>query len=169
VNSVSVVSGNTLVVNVTVAPDAALGFVDVTATTAGLSAAILNGLQIVAASPACSRDVTSDLQVARGGYRRNAAGRWLQTVRITNKRATAIAGPVRLVLDSLSSNSALFNSAGVTACALPPGSPVRDTGITAASGLAPGAAIDVLLEFTNPTNAGITYNLRALGGPGDGF
>mgnify|MGYP000922524477 CR=1 FL=1 len=63
--------------------------------------------------------------------------------------------PVSIVLDNLSNNANLFNKSGSTSCAAPVGAPYVDVNGTTAT-----------LEFTNPTNAGITYNLRILAGPG---
>lgn len=109
-------------------------------------------------------DVSASVQVTRGGFRRNATtGRYTQTVTLTNTGGTTISGPVSLVLDALSSNATLFNATGTTALRAPLGSPYLDL---SASSLAPGSAVTLTLEFTNPTNARISYNTRVLAGPG---
>src|SRR5262249_25164589 len=69
-----------------------------------------------------------------------------------------VAGPIYLVLDSLSANTSLTNKTGTTANN-PPASPY----ITVQTGsLAPGAATSVVLQFAAPTSGGITYSARTL-------
>jgi hypothetical protein len=66
-------------------------------------------------------------------------------------------------LDSLSNNASLFDGSGVTGCGSVTGSPYI---FTPALSFAPGASVSVVLQFTNPTNAAITYSTRVLTGPG---
>ena len=103
-------------------------------------------------------------QVARGGFRYNrTTNRYVQLVTLKNIGTSAITGPISLVLDSLSSNAALANQTGVTGATSPAGSPyINVTG----SDLAVRGIVAVTLEFTNPTNNGITYTTRVLAGPG---
>ena len=62
-----------------------------------------------------------------------------------------------------SSQSPLFNATGITDALVPPaGSPFLNANIT----LAPGQSTTFALQFTDPTNAAITYNTRVLAGPG---
>ncbi len=118
--------------------------------------------QIVSA-PACAADVSSQIQVTRSGFGYNfTTQRFVQTVTLKNTSANAIASPISLVLDNLSSNATLYSPTGTTACATPAGSPF----INWLSSLAPGASASIVLQFTNPTKAGITYATRVLAGSG---
>jgi hypothetical protein len=109
----------------------------------------------------CAMNVGNDVQVARSGYGYNfTTGRFIQTVTLKNTGSTIIAGPIALVVDSLSSNATLYNPGGMTSCAAPAGSPF----INWASDLAPAASASIVLQFTNPTRAAITYVPRVLAG-----
>jgi trimeric autotransporter adhesin len=113
----------------------------------------------------CATDVSHSVTVTRSGYVLNlGTGRYAQTVTVTNNSASTIAGPISLVLDSLSSNAALFDATGTTDSLQPPaGSPYITTNVT----LAPGQLATFGLQFTNPTRAAITYTTRVLAGPGE--
>lgn len=118
--------------------------------------------QVVQAT--CASDVSSQVSVTRSGYGYNfATGRFVQTVTLKNSGSGTIAGPISLVLDSLSGNAALFNSSGRTACAVPAGSPLINLG----SSLAAGASVTVQLQFTDPSKTGISYSTRVLAGSGN--
>lgn len=110
---------------------------------------------------ACANDVGSQVQITRSGYGYNfTTGRFVQTVTLKNTSASAIAAPISLVLDNLSSNATLFNPSGTTQCAVPAGSPF----VNLPGNLGPGASGSVTLQFTNPTKMGITYAARVLAG-----
>jgi hypothetical protein len=112
---------------------------------------------------ACASDVSSYIGVVRGGFVLNpATGRYSETVTLTNTSALTIAGPFSLVLDSLSANASLFNLSGTTYTFPPAGSPY----VSATATLAPGQKVAVVLQFTDPTRAAITYSTRVLAGPG---
>jgi len=100
--------------------------------------------------------------VKRGGFVRNrSTGLYAQQVTFTNNNSSTLTGPFHLALDNLSSNAALSNKTGNTTTSLPAGSPY----ITISSGnLAPGESTTVTLQFTNPSNGGITYSDRPLSG-----
>jgi len=118
--------------------------------------------QIVSA-PACGTDVDPQVQVTRSGFGYNfATQRFVQTVTLKNISSVTIASPISLVLDNLSSNATLFGSTGTTSCAVPGGSPF----INWLASLAPGASASIVLQFTDPTRAGITYATRILAGTG---
>jgi len=109
----------------------------------------------------CASVVSGAIQVAPSGFGYNfTTGRFVQTVTLTNSTSNTIAGPISLVLDSLSGNATLFNRSGLTACAAPLGSPF----ITVPGGLNPGASASVILQFADPSKAGITYAARVLAG-----
>jgi hypothetical protein len=98
-----------------------------------------------------------------GFVRDRRSGLYTQQVTLTNSTGAAIAGPVNLVLDSLSANATLANASGTTANNPPLGSPylvVPGTG----SGMAMGASATVTLQFSNPTNSAIAYTARTVTG-----
>ncbi len=115
------------------------------------------------ASP-CATDVSGSISVTRAGLVYNfGTQRFSQMVTLTNNSRSAIAGPVSLVLDGLSSNATLFNASGQTSCVAPLGSPY----ITAApTNLAAGASISVALQFTDPTKTTVSYSTGVLAGSG---
>jgi hypothetical protein len=66
----------------------------------------------------------NNVTVTRGGIVRDRkTGKYVQKVTITNNNANALDGSLVLVLDGLSVNATLANSAGVTAAYAPIGSP----------------------------------------------
>ena len=112
-------------------------------------------------------DVSTSVQVTRGGFRRNAlTRRFQQSVTLKNVSGTSIAGPVSLVIDNLSANATVFAPSGTTTCTAPAGRPYININIGSDAVMAPGESAVVVLEFVNPTNAGITYATRVLAGPG---
>jgi hypothetical protein len=114
-----------------------------------------------------AEDVTSQIKITRGGFRYNrTTQRYAQQVTLQNVSSRHIGGPVSLVLDNLSSNAALFNRDGFTVFLSPILSPYINVNIGSDNILTPGESTTVVLEFTNPSNRGITYNTRVLAGPG---
>lgn len=112
----------------------------------------------------CASDVSGSIAVTRSGFLYNAGTRrFSQTLTITNASGAAINGPLAVVLDNLSGNATLFNASGATACVAPAGRPYI---ASAANALAPGASMAMLLQFTNPTKAAITYGTQVLAGAG---
>ncbi len=107
-------------------------------------------------------DLFSSLDITRGVYVVNQRAHTItQTVTITNRGTSAIAGPVQLVLDNLSATASLTNKTGVTANNTPNGSPY----ITASTGsIAPGASVTVSLQFAMPTTGGVNYFARTVNG-----
>ena len=99
-------------------------------------------------------DISDQFKITRSGFRfNNATQRFVQALTLQPLTLTPIQLPLSLVLDNLSPNATLSNRTGITRCAVPAGSPfINVTGTS------------VVLEFTNPTNAGITYNTRVLEG-----
>jgi hypothetical protein len=116
--------------------------------------------QIVNA-PTCAVDASAQVQVTRSGFSYNfISQRFVQTVTLKNISASTISTPISLVLDSLSSNATLYGPTGMTACATPAGSPFSNW----LSSLAPGASASIVLQFIDPSKAGITYKTRVLAG-----
>ena len=135
--------------------------------TSATTAVIMDQPQTITAnfSPCtCAGDVSGSVTVTRGPYVFNlGTGRYYQTVTLTNTSATAITGPISLVLDGLSSNASLFNFTGTTDSLEPP---VGSAYISVSVNLAPGQATSIQLQFTDPTKTAITYSTRVLAGPG---
>ena len=141
---------------------------NVASTTSASTTVIMNQPQTLTANFVlcnCPIDVTSLITITRGGYVYNfSTGRYAQTVTLTNNSASTLVGTFSLVLDNLSANATLFNENGTTDASYPPaGSPYINA---PAANLAPGQNTSVMLQFTDPTKAAITYNTRVLAGPG---
>jgi hypothetical protein len=125
-----------------------------------------NGLiaTVLQAVPTCAGDVSSQVAVTRSGYSYNfATRRFIQTVTLNNTGGSAIPGPLALVLTGLNSNATLFNASGSTACAAPVGSAF----INLPGALNAGTSASVVLQFTDPTRAAITYSTKILAGSGN--
>lgn len=111
----------------------------------------------------CATDVTSAVGMTYSGVTLNPiTRRYVQTVTMKNNTASAITGPLSLVLDNLTANVTLFNPAGTTDAMQPAGSPY----VNASVNLAPGQSVGVQLQFVNPGNIPFTYQARVLAGPG---
>jgi hypothetical protein len=118
--------------------------------------------------PNTVKDVTSQISITFSGFRYNrATKRYVQTVALKNISDSNITGPVSLVLDNLSSNASLFNRTGFTNAFPPGGSPYINVNVGFDNTLTPSESANVILEFTNPTNQGITYKTRVLAGHGE--
>ena len=125
---------------------------------------VTTGVQInvLGAAP----NVSGALTIVRGGFRLVAAtGRFQQSVTVKNNGAPLNA-PVSLALDGLSANAQLYQASGVTSCAAPSGSPYATVNVGADNVFGAGEQVTVVLEFVNPSKAGISYAPRVLAGPG---
>jgi probable HAF family extracellular repeat protein len=112
-------------------------------------------------------DKTSAVGVTRSGFRLNhTTNQYVQTVTITNTSTAIIPGPLSLALDTLSANATLVNINGITSCTVFAGSPFINVSLSATGILAPGQSVTATLQFSNPTNQGITYIPRVLAGSG---
>jgi hypothetical protein len=132
---------------------------------AGHSASVTGTCTVVTGSGSCASTATNQFAITRSGFRfNNATGRFLQTVTITKNsfNVQPLSGPFALVVDGLSSNATLFQSAGTTVCAAPAGSPyiLLNPGSTWST----GQTVTATLEFTNPSRTGITYTPRIIAG-----
>jgi Bacterial Ig domain len=112
-------------------------------------------------------DVTSKLKIVVGKATLNSTTKhYSQVVTITNTGTTAVAGPLVLVLDTLSKGATLNNKTGVTTTVAPLGSPYIALNLGTATTLAAGKSVMVTLDFLDPTNAAISFKSRVLSGPG---
>ncbi|HWA29022.1 MAG TPA: ExeM/NucH family extracellular endonuclease [Lacunisphaera sp.] len=117
--------------------------------------------------PDPAADVSSQIQITRGGFLRNrTTGRYAQTITVKNIGSTPYVAPVSLVFDNLSSNATLYGATGFTSVVTPLGSAYVDLNIGADNVLSPGETVTRVVEFTNPSNQGISYSNRVLAGPG---
>jgi hypothetical protein len=112
-------------------------------------------------------DVTARFSFKLGAISFNRrAGRFVQTVTLTNISAFAIDGPISLVLDDLSPGVSLVKPFGVTKRTGQLGSPYLHV-VPAGGSLGPGQSVTVVLEFDNPNLLSIHYKPRVLAGPGE--
>jgi hypothetical protein len=130
-----------------------------TGTSAGIEA-ILNATP----APTCAANTGGQISVLSGGFQFNHATQsFVQKVTLTNNGQQAVAGPIVLVLDGLSSTATLRGANGVTQCNSPLGSPWIEV---AAGALAAGQSDSVSLTFYDPTETTIHYTSRVLNGGG---
>jgi len=109
----------------------------------------------------------NQIQATRSGYRlHRLTGRYVQTITLKNNATTSVMAPVTYLLLNLSANAKLFNASGATVAVTPAGSPFFSVALGTTNALAAGASVSFDLEFTNPTNQGITYDARVRVGAG---
>lgn len=103
------------------------------------------------------RDVTSQVAVHPGGFLYNrSTHQFVQTVTVTNN-GPAIAGPIALVLDDLTSGVTLANASGSTSATSPAGQPSINLPLGSTGTLGAGQAVTVQLVFTDPGYHPIGY------------
>ncbi len=125
--------------------------------TTGITAAQAEGGQLFTVQEIAP---LNNVAVKLGGFVRDRrTGLYSQQVTLTNKTAGALAGPFFLVLDGLSPSATLSNAVGSTSVYPPTAKPYITVPGTS---LAPGASATVSLQFSNPTNAAISYTARTL-------
>jgi hypothetical protein len=113
---------------------------------------------------AMDESTVNNVVVLKGGFRLNhATNQFVQTVTITNTSAGNIPGPVSLALDNLSTNATLVGANGSTSCTIPAGSSFFNV---QQGPLASGQSVTATLQFSNPSNQGISYSPRVLAGSG---
>ena len=113
----------------------------------------------------CATDISASVAVADQGQLKfnRKTGRYTQTVTLRNNDG-AVAGPVSLALDGLSSNATLFGSDGVTVCSTPAGSPYVNVSVGSDVLFGVRERVTVTLEFVNPSGQAVTYTTRVLAG-----
>ncbi len=121
-------------------------------------------------------NVTASVTVTRGGLRYDRpTGRYLQQITLANKGASPLAAPpdngpplLTLTLSGLGNGVALANATGTTS-ALPPGISVGIPYIDVplpTTGLALGASVSVVLQFSGTNTAGMNFSAAIWAGPG---
>lgn len=110
-------------------------------------------------------NITSSVTWTQGGFRLNrATGRYVQSVTLHNPQATRT-GPVSFVLDGLPAGVTLVTRSGTTGQTSPVGSPYLDLAL-GDNVLDHLETVAFNLEFANPTNQPIAYQVRVLAGVG---
>jgi|GEM_PF-2378070 len=128
----------------------------------------LLGAQNAAANlvPLCAADVSDSIGIKRSGYSFNFGTRlYSQKITLTNTGKATVFGPLSLALDNMNLSGAdgLYNLKGKTSCTAPQNSPyINVAGITSTTGLAPGASVSVVVQFSNANRTGINYTPRVL-------
>ena len=119
--------------------------------------------QLTITPPPCASNVTASVAVTRSGFSYSPLSkRYAQTLTLNNTAGSTITGPIYVILDNLTAHAALYNTGGSIACAAPTGSPY----VSIAGPIGAGASTNVVLQFTDPTNAAISYSARFLAGAG---
>ena len=115
-----------------------------------------------------AKDVTTQVRVTRSGFVRNRSnGHFFQRVTLQNISGSPISGPVFIELESLSRNATLVEKAGVITYVQPFGAPCSTIVFTGPDNVFnPQESASVVLEFSNPTNTGITYTTFVFAGSG---
>jgi uncharacterized repeat protein (TIGR01451 family) len=102
-------------------------------------------------------DVSGLVTVTETGFGVNRATRlWTATMTIANNSGTAINGPIQVVLTNLSPNATMVNNTGARN-----GSPYLTVSV---GGLAAGASVAALIQFTNPTSGFINCTPQIVSG-----
>ncbi len=117
--------------------------------------------------PVGPTDVSGIVTVTRGSFVYDRPSRtYTQTVTLTNTSATAINGPISLILGNLT-NGTLQNATGTTSAVLPAGRPYINlpAGSLAASGN-PGSSATLTLRFASTGAGAISYTTQVVAGSG---
>ncbi len=113
-----------------------------------------------AAAPTFAGLLTST-PITRSGFTWNRAlNKFSQTVTITNNGTLPLVGPIQLVVQNLSSNTALSNKTGTTVTNYAGSSYIT----VSSAGLAAGASASVQLLFNVPTTGTVTYTPQVVTG-----
>jgi hypothetical protein len=115
---------------------------------------------------ACGVAKVADLRIAKGAITAGAnPNTYLQSVTVTNRGATPIAGPLDVIVNALPAGAALLDRTGVSVCTKPFGLPYI-AAVAAGSSLAPGAAVTFNLDVYSPLAATFSASLLAVNGAG---
>jgi hypothetical protein len=100
-------------------------------------------------------DVTSQVTLAYSGYVYNRGSGTFDTQATLTNHQSALASPVELVVTGLPANIALANASGKTAS----GAPFINIG---SAGIAQGASASVILKFSDPLHATVSFKAQVL-------
>jgi len=116
--------------------------------------------------PACSVDITAQMDVVSGGVALDLLTRHAkQTITLTYRGTSTITTPMVLAIDNLTPGVVVFQPAGTTSCAAPKGSPYVNLSAGQDNQLDPGETITVTLEFAiSGTLQSLSYSPRVLTG-----
>jgi len=111
-------------------------------------------------------NVEGQVTVSFGGFRadRTVKAQFVGKVKVTNHSASAIPAPVTLVVIRKGGNARLIGDDGVTCVVDPPGVPFVN--LNGVSGLAPGASVEKVLRFANPSQMKFDLEFRVFAGAG---
>lgn len=141
-------------------PNTPYGFYSIAVDAAGNVEAAKTIADATTVTPVCSADVSSKVSIVRSGFRLDRTiNKFVQTITVTNKGVPLTGAAV--TFDSLPSGITLANGNGVTACTAP-ASPYMSIPGT----LGTNQSVALTLQFTDPSQAAITYANRVLGGTG---
>jgi hypothetical protein len=126
------------------------------------------GSGILQAAPAtCAANVTADFNIIEGPIKMNpTTGFYNQTVEVTNTSASAVGGPVSLVISGLTAFNgvSVYKPSGSTSCTAlgPIGSPFLqlDKGLS----IAAGQTLKFTLSFNNPADLTFSYSAGLFSG-----
>ena len=119
---------------------------------------------IYVASLPCAANVTSDVSVDLGPLTYDSTTKiWSQSATVTNSSKKGIGGPLSLVTADLTSGVTLYDGSGSTVCFDPAGSSYINLNLPASNRLAPGASTKATLEFTDPSDAPISFTSLVAG------
>jgi outer membrane protein assembly factor BamB len=114
-------------------------------------------------NPTPATDVSSTIQVSRGGFRYLPAnGHFVQLVTLTNTGSTPIPLPVSLVLDNLNNGAALANANGATTLVSPLASQYVNAPLD--NSLEPSESVTIQLDFIDTQKQPLLYTIRVLAG-----
>jgi len=123
------------------------------------------GCRITLLPPGVPNDVTTNASVAVSGLRLNrTTGLFVGTATVTNNSGSSISGPISLVFE-LPGGVSLANSDGHTCATTPEGRAFINLPLQN-NALAPGASVQVGLQFNNPNLGPIQPTIKVLAGPG---
>jgi hypothetical protein len=88
-----------------------------------------------------------------------------QRATVTNSGSSSVAGPLSLVLSGLAPGVTLSDRNGSTVCFAPPNSPYINLNLPASNRLGVGKSAQTVLQFSDPSNTGISFTSE-VAGPG---
>ena len=126
------------------------------------SRAIFSGITV----STCRAYVSETIAISSGAIVYDPSHKiYVQQVTLTNNGSTAVKGPLFFILEDLPAGVTLVNKSAATACFAPIGS--RYVGaLPAGSSLAPNTTAVLLLGFSDPSGAAISYTPLVVGSLG---